>query len=809
MTAALERPRLFPTPAPGLLLAAPAGSGKTVLAAQIAAKASRSGWLRLTPGLAGAHDLTALAAACLSAPPPPPGADLIDLAGYVAGLLDEPTVLVVDDYGEANGQECDPLLAEALPILSPGSVIIVCSRGRPPGLVGRLAEGVIHCVEAPELAFNRAEAEQLFEMVGHGPTGAVQACAELGGWAAGLAVAATTGYPGRPEAVGDLVAATLGTGNLVEAMAVLPYLTAELAQALGVGDSAALSRLGRASMLVLEQGGEWRLTPAAALAVAGRVSAEQRGRWRSQAARALSAVDPATAIDLLVDDCSYADAVDVARRHLSRIPAERAVRWLYRIPDDVRHQLPPILAGGRATVDLGAATAAAEEAVHRAADDPARREAMFGLGSAHLHAGRLADAAAALEVACGPGSPPRLAETAAGWLAAARWWAGDLSGAVAAAKAGNQGPVAVWVEAEVGLARGHWAPPQTPCLGGDAVWASALLRSGDIEAGRPLADHAYEEAAADGGFALAVAGPVEAWYLVRASDMGAALAVADLVNRRVGRHDAFASLHVWLIRLAVATAQADRVTMDEAGRRVARLRQLGFAPIEAQARAMLSPLTSAPARGLEMGVLGTVQLKVDGQQVGTGWRSMKALEVLVYLGLRGPRGAQREEIIEDIWPDRDPDKGRMLLRAALSEIRRRLEPGRPTGEPSRFLAAGGDRLQLVAVVDVDAARAEAKAGRTAEALALFRGDLFEDMPYAEWAHDQRRVLSTLRAELADRTARDDGAPGPARVAALELLIATEPWRADLYDRLFNLHTAAGNDAAAVEVERRRVAAGAD
>jgi DNA-binding SARP family transcriptional activator len=823
VTSTVERPRLEATTAPGLLLVGPAGSGKTVLAAQIAAKAARSGWLRVTAGRAGATDLANLAGSCLSASPPPPNAGLVELAGYLAELLDEPTVLVVDDYAEAIGGECDPLLAEALPILSPGSQIVVCSRARPPGLVGRVAEGVVRCIEAAELAFDHAEARELFERAGSDPGGADRACDEVSGWAAGVAVAATTGYPARPQALSDLVAAALGDSALVEAMAVLPYLTAELAQGLGVGDGAALADLGRRSMLVVEQGAEWRLTPAAAEAIAAKVASATRQEWLSRAAQLLSAPDPATAVELFVDSGAFFEAVSLARRRLSDIPAERAVRWLYRIPDEVRHELPPILAGGRATVDLDAATAAAEDAVHRARDDPSRREAMFGLGSAHLHAGRLSEAAAALEVASGPGSPAGLASAAAGWLAAARWWAGDLVGAIAAAELGNGGPVATWVEAEVRLARGEPAVPEHPCLGGDAFAAKALLAkallakallakaplaTGDVDDGRRLADRAYQEAVAEGGFALAVAAPVQAWYLVLDGDLDAALAVGDLLNRRMGRHDAFASLHVWLVRLAVAAARRDRVMTEEATGRVARLRQLGFAPIEAQARAMLAPLAASIAMGLEVSVLGTLQLSVDGTEVGTSWRSIKALEVLAYLALRGRRGAQREEIIEAVWPEREPDKGRTLLRAALSEIRRRLEPGRPAGEPSRFLATSGDRIRLDATVDAAAVRDAAGPGRAPEALAMFRGELLEDMPYVEWAFEERRVLSTMRARLADETAGDGDAPTPARVAALEFLIAEEPWRGELYDRLVLLHTAAGNAAASLTVKKRKSEAGA-
>jgi DNA-binding SARP family transcriptional activator len=180
---------------------------------------------------------------------------------------------------------------------------------------------------------------------------------------------------------------------------------------------------------------------------------------------------------------------------------------------------------------------------------------------------------------------------------------------------------------------------------------------------------------------------------------------------------------------------------------------------------------------------------------------MKALEVLAYLAVAGERGAHREQVIEAVWPDRDPDKGRMLLRAALSEIRRRLEPERQTGEPSRFVASSGDHLQLEARVDLADARAAAN-GRPAGALERFRGELLEDLPYAEWAFEERRIVGTLRAHLADRVARDDHASSESRIAALELLLTDEPWRVDLYDQLRAAHLAAGNEAAARSVERR-------
>jgi DNA-binding SARP family transcriptional activator len=174
-----------------------------------------------------------------------------------------------------------------------------------------------------------------------------------------------------------------------------------------------------------------------------------------------------------------------------------------------------------------------------------------------------------------------------------------------------------------------------------------------------------------------------------------------------------------------------------------------------------------------------------------------------YLALPGDRGAQREEVIEAVWPDRDPQKGRVLLRAALAEVRRRLEPGRQTGESSRYLETTGDRVSVDAVTDIAEARALAAAGDAAAAFSLFRGDLLDDNPYVEWVFDERRSAEALRLELAERVVADPAVDGATRTRAAEMIVAAEPWRTEVFDQLAAAHRAAGDEAAARAAERRR------
>jgi DNA-binding SARP family transcriptional activator len=775
------------------------------------------------PGYDGASDVVGIAAASFGADLPTAGASIVDLAGELLSLLEtQPTTLVVDDYHLGRGEECDPLIAEVLPLVPRGSGVVLCSRVRPPGLLGRVSDGLLRVVGADELAFTEEEAAALFERRGRDPATGSELSRQLAGWAAGLSMAAESGVAG--EAVEPLVHQTLlrdttdAERAAVEALAVLPYLTSPVAAAIGV-DTEVLDGLVERTMLVTEQSTFWRLHQVACDVLEPEVAPARATALRRAAAPVIEETDPAAAIDLLLAGAEHEAAADVLSRHLSAIGVQRAVRWLYRLPPELRHQFPPVLAAGKATVDLDEALARAERQLQAAPDDATRREALFALASAHAHAGALASAAGALEAAVTPGAEPLLAERGHGWLGVVRWWAGDLVGARAALVAAGDNPLAHWARAEVALAQGALDEAEeharrgraagtlpdaelteAPCL---SVLARLALVRADQAVARGQAQAAYRVAAEAGGIDLAAAAPVHAWTLVNGGEFEEALAVADFVERRIGRHDAYARVQVQLVRLAVGTARADAEGVRRAEARLHELRRGGFALVEAQARALLAPLAARPPLVLRVEVLGASRVEVAGEVLPLkAWRSHKALEVLQYLALAGEHGAHREEVIEAVWPERDPDKGRVLLRAALSEIRRRLEPGRQTGEPSRFVDTVGDRVRVEAETDLAHCRALAKDGRHTEALAQFRGGLLEDDPYLEWASEERRAAEILRVELAERVAADAATPLTDRSAAIEVLLAAEPWRTELYEQLAALHRQAGDEARARAAERR-------
>jgi DNA-binding SARP family transcriptional activator len=842
VTAALLEP-----PVPAVLLVAPAGTGKTVAALHAgAAHAGRVGWFRLAPGYGRAADLVAVAHVALGVPAPSQldRAPAIDHLNALVELLErEATVLVVDDYHHAAGDECDPLLAEVVALLSPTSRLVVCSRERPSGLIGRAAlhgHAALPVVDAPALAFTVDEIATRID-----PDRAVSVHARTAGWAAAVGVEVGAGPNGVEQGFDELVRALVvdlpaDERAAAEALVVLPHLTPTTASALGL-DAAVLGRLADHLALVSVEGSSRRLTDAARDALAPLVAPVRADRIVVEASPALARDEPAAAIDLLLDH-GHADlAADLIAAHLSELGVDRSVRWLYRLPAPLRHRFPPLVAAGQATVDLDEARAEAQRRVDEASDDGARREALLALGSADAHGGALAAAAQSFEAASRPGAAATVTRQARTWLGIVRWWAGDLAGAGAVtaellrdrppgADGGVDGTAGTdgtdgwvrWASAEVALAQGDLeraaaltsrpgdtgvdATPsaaEQPML--DGVAARVAWDAGDGPRAAELAHLAYTGAMTTGGFVLAAAAPAYVWQLIVAGRHDEARSIVEYLDRHVGRHDAFTRVHATLAMLAMARAEDDGAEADRLERRLATYRALGFAPVEDEARRRLPVLQDqAGGAALRIEVLGPTRVVVDGTDRSAPWKSRKALEVLTFLALAPARGATREEVIEAVWPERDPAKGRTLLRTALSEIRRTLEPGRPTGEPSRFVESAGDRVLLLdASTDYDEARAASSRGAWAEAFGCFRGELLGDEPYLEWAFDGRRAADSFRSEMADRVAAEASAPLAERVAALEHLLAAEPSDDDRWEQLEEAHRQAGDTAAAREVRRRR------
>ena len=158
--------------------------------------------------------------------------------------------------------------------------------------------------------------------------------------------------------------------------------------------------------------------------------------------------------------------------------------------------------------------------------------------------------------------------------------------------------------------------------------------------------------------------------------------------------------------------------------------------------------------------LGAFRLAVGHREVQPNvWKSRKAELLFKYLIARGHgRAVPKDAVLEALWPEQDPKHSDQCLRAAVTMLRRTLQPDLPARMPSAYVTQRDGRCTVrlgdggyLDVAEFTAAIAGAeereRSGKMAEAaefyrtaLALYGGDFLEDEPYAEWAFAWRERL---------------------------------------------------------------------
>jgi DNA-binding SARP family transcriptional activator len=123
---------------------------------------------------------------------------------------------------------------------------------------------------------------------------------------------------------------------------------------------------------------------------------------------------------------------------------------------------------------------------------------------------------------------------------------------------------------------------------------------------------------------------------------------------------------------------------------------------------------------VEIRLLGTVGAAVDGSDVDLGPPQQRALLALLALH-RGNR-VRVDAIVDALWPDDPPPSAAKVVQTYVSRLRKTLGPDAISRVDSGYA--------LSPVVDVDALRFRelVGAGRSQEALALWRGDALTDVP---------------------------------------------------------------------------------
>jgi DNA-binding SARP family transcriptional activator len=163
-------------------------------------------------------------------------------------------------------------------------------------------------------------------------------------------------------------------------------------------------------------------------------------------------------------------------------------------------------------------------------------------------------------------------------------------------------------------------------------------------------------------------------------------------------------------------------------------------------------------RALGRTVVDTGQVTIEGD-----WLLQRPGQILKYLVVHRDRPVHVDEIVEALWPHAGR-AGRNTVRHFVHALRDRLEPERAPRRPSSFIHSTKGTYSLARPVDIDLGEFESlvttgleRPGGTKEerdvaigylesAVELYRGDLFTEEPFADWAFAERERLRTLLHE---------------------------------------------------------------
>jgi DNA-binding SARP family transcriptional activator len=202
---------------------------------------------------------------------------------------------------------------------------------------------------------------------------------------------------------------------------------------------------------------------------------------------------------------------------------------------------------------------------------------------------------------------------------------------------------------------------------------------------------------------------------------------------------------------------------------------------------------------------------VDSREgpLGGNWLQQRSGQILKYLICERDRVVQAEEIAQALWPS-SGRQGLSSVRHFIHGLRDKLEPGRSRrgGTPFIVTVRGGyavnrRHVRIDADLFTEAVRdglgalergEDEMAGQMLElAMSLYRGDLLEDEPYAEWAmpeRDRLRMMANDCLRALARIALGQGDQAEA-IRHLDRLAELEPYDADVQRELLRVLLSAG------------------
>jgi DNA-binding SARP family transcriptional activator len=203
----------------------------------------------------------------------------------------------------------------------------------------------------------------------------------------------------------------------------------------------------------------------------------------------------------------------------------------------------------------------------------------------------------------------------------------------------------------------------------------------------------------------------------------------------------------------------------------------------------------------------------DGEDP-VSWPRRKAMEILWLLCSSERHSVSRDEVVDRLWPDEEPEVAGLRFRVSLHALHLVLEPDRPQRAPTRVVRTTADLLWLdLTAVEIDAdtfrrlaAAARQGSGRPAlaaalEAVGLYEGPYLTEGADFEWTRATREELATDFRDLVLQAAQGLIAAGECgRAASLgRRLLDRDPYCEPAYRVVAAAHLAVGDRAAAERV----------
>src|SRR5437879_4845847 len=162
---------------------------------------------------------------------------------------------------------------------------------------------------------------------------------------------------------------------------------------------------------------------------------------------------------------------------------------------------------------------------------------------------------------------------------------------------------------------------------------------------------------------------------------------------------------------------------------------------------------------LSIRLLGGFHVSVGPRLVhDSDWRLRKTKNLVKLLALAPGHRLHREQVMEVLWPDQDPEAAANNLHKAIYMARRALESGLSPATPSSYLhlqssslVLSGPRPLRVDVEEFEQAAAKARGSGEPQAyedaLKVYTGELLPEDRYEDWAAGRRETLQALYLAL--------------------------------------------------------------